>query len=112
MGKGNGFNAPTEAIDNTGQEIKGLEDKAGTIKDKSSEAEVADTAWGVVGLFVKSDYDDLLQQVDDHLDQIKQGIADIGDKLTETAKDYDEVDRAHQDAIQQVEDKFTMGGKA
>ncbi|MHA6801344.1 hypothetical protein [Bounagaea algeriensis] len=112
MGNGNGFNAPTEAIDKTGQEVKGLADTAGGIEQNSSRAEVSDSAWGMIGMFVKSDYDDLLQQFSEHLGEVKEGIEKAGDTFQEIAQDYDETDRSHQQSIQTIMDKINTGGAA
>ncbi len=112
MGKGSGFNAPIEAIESTGQDVRGLADKAKGIAEASSNAEVSETAWGVVGIFVKSGYSDLLQQLNKHLTEIQEGLTSNADKLTESAQNYKQIDQETQGSLQQIMGKFTTGGDA
>lgn len=108
-----GFTASTGAIKQTGTELSGLAEQAKRIQTTASNAEVAEDAWGKIGTqFAKVAYDGLLEKFSQHLEEIREGIADAGSKLTETADDYDEMDQEQQDAIQQILSQLGTGGKA
>lgn len=71
--------------------------KANEIKGLVADADVGDQSWGIVGLFVKDTYTQLLGDLNSLLEQMGQGYQSGADKFRASADNYeryeDEVER-------------------
>lgn len=105
-----GFTVSTDALHQASQSAGDFADQTRSIKDDASQAEVSDIAWGLVGQLVKGDYDDLLQQFTQHLDEVQEGLTAIKDKIGQSAQQYDEVDQRIGDDLQQIISDLKSGG--
>jgi hypothetical protein len=72
------------------------EDKAlvAEVRGLVAQSDVGDESWGVVGLFVKSKYTDMLGDLNDLLTDMSEGLQAGADKMAECAAAYREVNDA------------------
>jgi uncharacterized protein YukE len=79
------------------QEITVMAAKAGektgdadSIKAKIAGAQVAEDSWGLVGKITEGSYKDLLTQLNDHMNEMSQGIQTLADTIKQIAANYKE----------------------
>ncbi|OZM74866.1 hypothetical protein CFN78_01230 [Amycolatopsis antarctica] len=59
------------------------------VKDKVGQADVGDESWGIVGIFVKHMYTDMLGDLNDLLKQMEDGLQSASDKVRTAGEFYD-----------------------
>lgn len=64
----------------------GEADKFGNLVDQ---ADVSNESWGVIGLFVKQTYTEKLTELRDLLNEMKEGVDALTDKIGQAAKIYE-----------------------
>lgn len=93
--------------------LDGVGDYSGTLaEDKALVAEVSglvaqsdvgDESWGIVGLFVRSKYTDMLGDLGDLLTDMSDGLQAGAEKMAECAAAYREVNEAAAQAFQGIQ---------
>ncbi|TQJ03215.1 ESX-1 secretion-associated protein [Amycolatopsis cihanbeyliensis] len=73
---------------------------AGDIAGLVDTADVGDESWGVVGIFVKGKYTEMLGDLKDLCTDLQNGLQSGSDKFTQAADGY----RQHEDAVVQLLD--------
>jgi hypothetical protein len=103
-----GFNVNLEGIDKYAGELSGDKALVSEVQGLVSQSDVGDESWGIVGLFVKSTYTNMLGELNGLLGDMSEGLQGGADKMTETAADY----RAVEDAIAEIfnEGAAALGG--
>lgn len=94
---------------------KGIDTYSGTLDgDKAlvnevsglvGQSDVGDESWGIVGIFVKSKYTEMLGDLNDLLKDMTDGLQAGAEKMTACAKEYRDIE----DAIAKI---FTEGTAA
>jgi len=89
-----GFAVSLDGVHNYSGKL--TEDKAlvAEVSGLVAQSDVGDESWGVVGLFVKSKYTDMLGDLNDLLTDMTEGLQAGADKMAECAAAYREVDDA------------------
>lgn len=76
---------------------------AESIQAKIADAQVKDGSWGLVGKITEGDYKNLLSQLDDHMNQMSQGIQTLADTIKQIATNYKENEDAVSDSFKDIE---------
>ncbi|TDV51002.1 ESX-1 secretion-associated protein [Actinophytocola oryzae] len=85
-------------------DLGGLDGYSGTLNDDKdlvsevsglvAQSDVGDQSWGIVGLFVKSRYTEMLGDLNDLLGDMSDGLQAGADKVAECAAAYREIETA------------------
>lgn len=95
-----GFSANPEELRQFAGKLDGHRSSASKIAELVGKADVGQKSWGVVGLFVKDQYTQLLGDLKDTLTAMQEGLQSGSDKFRDTAEGY-----AHQEeALKQILD--------
>ncbi len=73
---------------------------AGQIAGLVNKSDVGDKSWGVVGIFVKQQYTQMLKDLEDTLTAMTEGLDSGVEKFRDTAKGYAD----QEEALQQILD--------
>jgi hypothetical protein len=84
-----GFGVEPEALHQYGDALAAKVDHAVEISDLVAKADVGDTSWGVVGLFVKADYTAMLNDLRDLLEAMRGGLQSGAIKAHASAAAYE-----------------------
>jgi uncharacterized protein YukE len=76
---------------------------AESIKAKIASAQVEDGSWGLVGKITEGDYKNLLGQLNDHMNQMSQGIQTLADTIKQIADNYKQNEDAVSDSFKDIE---------
>lgn len=103
-----GFTVNLGGIDTYAGKLSGDKALVSEVGGLVSQSDVGDESWGIVGLFVKSTYTDMLGELNDLLGDMSDGLQGGADKMTDTAADY----RAVEDEAARIFDSGTaaLGG--
>lgn len=83
-----------EAMKTTADEAGGLVDAVGDLQRATSEAEVPEISWGLLGLATTyTAYRMMLDDFKDHLNQMAEGFQSIREKLSQAAETYDSIEQ-------------------
>ncbi|CCH32097.1 hypothetical protein BN6_48240 [Saccharothrix espanaensis DSM 44229] len=74
--------------------LDGHHGTAGQIAGLVARADVSNKSWGVVGLFVKDNYTQLLDDLNDLFTAMQEGLQSGSDKFRGAAQDYDDQEEA------------------
>jgi uncharacterized protein YukE len=77
-----------QEVSDTGAKAGDKSADADTIKAKIQGAQVEDGSWGLVGKITEGSYKDLLGQLNDHMNQMSQGIQALSDTIKQIATTY------------------------
>lgn len=108
MGAKDGYNVDIKALTKYSGELKTNKDSVAQVTGKVGEADVSDKSWGIVGLFVKQKYSDMLTDLKDLLKEMEDGLESASEKIGGAAKSYQDVDDQHKqglsDIVKQLDD--------
>ncbi|MFF5986298.1 ESX-1 secretion-associated protein [Prauserella flavalba] len=93
-----GFNVNEDELRQYADKLAGQKDTASQIHSLVDKADVGDKSWGVVGLFVKSDYTQMLADLNDMFTSMEEGLQSGSDKFKSAADGY----RQHEDAVKEL----------
>jgi hypothetical protein len=99
---GDGFTVDVETMQQFVGEVPSYAEQASKFADLVGQADVSNESWGVVGLFTKQGYDELLRSLQDMLGQMKQGCRRAADKFAQAAETYQTCDREAADGFRQI----------
>ncbi|WP_033436376.1 hypothetical protein [Saccharothrix sp. NRRL B-16314] len=89
-----GFDVNVEELRQFAGKLDGHRGTAAEIAGLVAKADVSDKSWGVVGLFVKSQYTQMLGDLGDLFQALQDGLQSGADKFNGAAQDYDEQEQA------------------
>ena len=90
-----GLRVEPQALRGTGGKLHGLGDQAGGLLSKAAGAVVHPKSWGLVGMAtLYSGYANALPPLHEHLHAVQTTLGAAGDKLDDSAKAYEEADKA------------------
>ncbi|WP_434451615.1 WXG100 family type VII secretion target [Lentzea sp. E54] len=93
-----GFEVEPEELTAFAGKLDGHKSTAGAIAGLVDKADVGDKSWGIVGLFVKDEYDQMLGDLKELMTELQNGLQSAGDKFRGTAQDY----QNHEDALASI----------
>ena len=102
-----GFHVDLEGIDGYATKLSGDTALASEVSGLVAQSDVGDQSWGVVGLFVKSRYTEMLGDLNDLLGDMKDGLESGAEKMTACATTYRDIDTA----IAKIFNDALKGGK-
>ena len=91
-----------EEVTDTGSKTADKSSDADTIKAKITSAQVEDGSWGLVGKITEGSYKDLLSQLNDHMNQMSQGIQTLADTIKQIATNYKENEDSISDSFTDI----------
>lgn len=100
-----------QEVADTGAKTAEKSADAENIKAKIASAQVEDGSWGLVGKITEGSYKDLLSQLDDHMNQMSQGIQSLADTIKKIADNYKENEDAINDSFKDIESKLSDAPK-
>jgi uncharacterized protein YukE len=92
-----GFDVNVEELRTFAGKLDGHRGTAAEIAGLVAKADVTDKSWGVVGLFVKGQYTQMLDDLNDVFHALQDGLQSGSDKFNGAAQDYDEQEQAVKD---------------
>ena len=87
-----GFIVEPEALERFSNDMPSYAQQATKFQDLVSRADVGNESWGLVGLYTKQGYDELLSKLQQLLGQLKQGCENAGQKFQSAAETYQRID--------------------
>lgn len=94
-----------QEVSDAGSKTADKSSDADTIKAKIADAQVADGSWGLVGKITEGSYKDLLSQLNDHMNQMSEGIQNLADTIKQIATNYKENEDAISDSFKDIENE-------
>jgi hypothetical protein len=94
-----GFNVNPDGVDAYSGKLTGDKDLVSEVSGLVGQSDVGDQSWGIVGLFVKSKYTEMLGDLNTLLGDMSDGLHAGAEKMTATAADYRAVEKAIADAF-------------
>ncbi|NUT50637.1 MAG: ESX-1 secretion-associated protein [Saccharothrix sp.] len=94
-----GFDVNPQQLRDFATKLQGHRDTASGIAGLVAKADVSDKSWGVVGLFVKDNYTQMLGDLNDLFQALQDGLQSGTDKFNGAAQDYDEQERAVEELL-------------
>jgi hypothetical protein len=89
-----GFHVDLKGIDGHATKLTGDMDLVTEVSGLVAQSDVGDQSWGVVGLFVKSKYTEMLGDLNELLGDMKEGLRSGAEKMTACAQTYRDIDTA------------------
>jgi hypothetical protein len=87
-----GFKVHTAGLDTYSGTLSGDKALVSEVSGLVGQSDVGDQSWGIVGLFVKSKYTDMLGDLNDLLKDMGDGLQHGSEKVTECAKVYRDIE--------------------
>ncbi|MFE2750982.1 WXG100 family type VII secretion target [Actinosynnema sp. NPDC059335] len=89
-----GFDVNPGQLRDFATKLGGHRATAAEIAGLVAKADVSDKSWGVVGLFVKDKYTEMLADLNDVFQALQDGLQSGADKFNGAAEDYEEQEEA------------------
>jgi uncharacterized protein YukE len=89
---GKGINVDVSALRTYAKNLNFYQSEADNFGRLVDQADVSNTAWGVVGIWAKQSYTDKLNDLRSLLGEMKEGVDALTDKLIQTANTYQGVE--------------------
>ncbi|SMD22899.1 WXG100 family type VII secretion target [Lentzea albidocapillata] len=89
-----GFSVDPEELREYAGKLQGHRGFAGQVAALVDKADVGDKSWGVVGIFVKQQYTQMLGDLKDTLTAMTEGLDSGAEKFRDTAQGYAEQEAA------------------
>ncbi len=98
----NGFFINPEVIDKYSQKLADNKSSVNHVRDLVAQADVSDESWGVVGLFVKQSYTEMLGDFKDLLKEMSDGLQSASEKMMTAAKAYREAEEENRRILNDI----------
>ncbi|WP_216210506.1 type VII secretion target [Amycolatopsis aidingensis] len=95
-----GFTVSEDELRTYAQKLTGQKGTAGEIAGLVDTADVGDESWGIVGIFVKGQYTEMLGELKDLFTDLQNGLQNGADKFSQAADGYQQ----HEEAVAQLLD--------
>jgi len=102
MGAQDGYAVDIAALTKYSEDLKSNKESVAQVTGKVDEADVGDESWGIVGLFVKHKYTDMLGDLKDLLKEMEDGLGSASEKIGSAAKAYQEQDDQHKQSLSDI----------
>ncbi|MFD2466853.1 hypothetical protein [Amycolatopsis silviterrae] len=90
-----GYQVQTAKLYDYSRQLAGNKTSVAGVKGKVSQADVGDESWGVVGIFVKSKYTSMVDDLKDLLTAMETGLQSASDKINRAGQFYDQTEEDH-----------------
>lgn len=90
-----GFHVEVGELRKYSGDLAGDKNDVKRVSDLVGQADVGDESWGIVGLFVKQKYTDMLQDLQDLLTDMQNGLQAASDKISSAADIYAQTEDDH-----------------
>jgi hypothetical protein len=101
-----GFKVNIDALHKYAGELLGDRADVGRVGALVGKADVGEKSWGVVGLFVKNQYSDMLSDLDSMLTEMEAGLLSASDKMTTTGRRYQEIEDVNRKRLTAIQDSL------
>jgi hypothetical protein len=98
-----GFSVNPEELREYADKLQGHRGFAGEVSGLVDKADVGDKSWGVVGIFVKQQYTEMLKDLEDTLTAMTEGLDSGVEKFRDTAKGYADQEEALQKILDGIQ---------
>ena len=88
-GPAKGYAVDTAALKTYGNNLSYYSSEADKFGNLVDQADVSNESWGVIGLFVKQTYTEKLTELRELLNEMKEGVEALTDKIGQAANIYD-----------------------
>lgn len=116
MAPKDGYAVDIAALTKYSGELKANKEAVSKVSGQVAESDVGDKSWGIVGLFVKHKYTDMLNDLKDLLEEMETGLDSASGKIGGAAKAYRDRDDEHKqslsDIVKQLDDVVVRDLKA
>lgn len=116
MARKDGYSVDIAALTKYSGELKATKDAVSKVSGQVAESDVGDKSWGIVGLFVKHRYTDLLEDLTDLLKEMETGLDAASSKIGSAAKAYQDKEDEHEKRlsliVKQLDDVIVRDLKA
>jgi len=99
---GQGYNVNIAALNKYSSDLLANKDSVANVTGKVGEADVSDKSWGLVGLFVKEKYTDMLGDLKDLLNQMEDGLQSASEKIGAAAEAYQDTEDQHKQGLSEI----------
>lgn len=110
QGGGDGYQVMTQHLDACAGTLQGKADQAKEIAGIVQGADVGNESWGVVGIFVKQEYTNMLHGLTELLGAMEQGCHSASGKLHDCAEIYRKLEQDHKQQFEQLMQALGGGG--
>ncbi|OQO91054.1 hypothetical protein B1813_16305 [Saccharomonospora piscinae] len=97
-----GFNVNPDALEAYSEKLAGDKAAVTDVSGLVREADVGDESWGIVGLFVKQSYSEMLGDLTSLMSDMENGLQSASDKFRAAAGRYRSTDEAHQRVLRDI----------
>ncbi|WP_197320636.1 hypothetical protein [Saccharomonospora sp. NB11] len=97
-----GFHVDLDALYRYSQALASHRSAVNTVRDQVDQADVGDESWGIVGLFVKQDYTNMLGDLKDLLSEMEEGLQSASYKVRTAAMHYRVAEDRHRATLQRI----------
>ncbi|SFQ63202.1 Excreted virulence factor EspC, type VII ESX diderm [Amycolatopsis arida] len=101
-----GYRVELEALRRYSRDLAGNKTAVNRVSGLVGQADVGNESWGVVGLFVKERYTDMLTDLKELLTEVETGLQSASDKIGKAAEMYQEADERHRKALAKIVEEF------
>lgn len=88
------FHVDLSGVDNYSSTLTGDKALVSEVSGLVAQSDVGDQSWGIVGLFVKSKYTEMLGDLNDLLGDMTDGLQSGAEKMAACAKEYRDIEDA------------------
>lgn len=104
---GGSFGLDIDEVRRCGEDIGGLQERAGQLRSKVTDAEVPEVSWGLLGMAsAYAGYRVMLGTLTDHLGTLTEGLGHAGEALHRTVELYDSADDAVRARLEQIDSEL------
>ncbi|WP_019818446.1 WXG100 family type VII secretion target [Saccharomonospora saliphila] len=97
-----GFNVNIEALRSYSGKLAENKTAVGKVSGLVDEADVGDESWGVVGIFVKQSYTEMLSDLKNLMTEMENGLQSASDKISTAAQSYQDAEDGHQRSLSAI----------
>ncbi|KMS91371.1 hypothetical protein [Prauserella rugosa] len=90
---GPGFALDPEHLRKYTQNLGQYKEQTQELAQNVHQADVGDKSWGIVGLFTKQEYTELLNELDSHIKSMLDGLHSAAEKINDSAEKYETNER-------------------
>ncbi|OLT42419.1 hypothetical protein BJF85_23075 [Saccharomonospora sp. CUA-673] len=93
MSGASGFGLDPEHLRGYTQNLGQYKGQTQELAQNVHQADVGDESWGIVGLFTKQGYTDLLNELNSHIKDMLDGLNSASEKINSSAEKYETEER-------------------
>ncbi|ACU95467.1 hypothetical protein [Saccharomonospora viridis] len=91
-----------EVLEKYSQKLAEHKSSVNHVRDLVAQADVSDESWGIVGLFVKQSYTEMLGDFKDLLKDMSDGLDSASDKMMSATRAYREIEEENRRILVEI----------